>query len=777
MLSSNNLAAMFAQSQHQQPPQKPSQGSRADVYSAHHSTSKAVDATDDDHFENTSFQLKRTRSMGLLDEFIAPTRKLIEEDDLVPTPGNPDNANSPPPSPKAQPEVQPEITQTAQPTPQRQPAFQSTSLELDFDDSDDGQFIENVDETPAIDSSKKKNRNVQYTYNDEANDYDDDSLYDDHTQNSKMSSNNENNAPSLSPPSSPDAYQPHDDNDIEYEPSRHVDYFSHNWKESDLSKSWRYIVLKRKDVANSARLENASWRTWAQAKYHLKTVSPESVNWLKDSDVTWLYGPLYKESEQANAEETEKKYGSDGESSTLNAIKRGKQKKLPSTTPGSTSSPSTKTQRMQHFAKTPKPILKKRTVSEMLTQPSMIRLPHHHHPPVQQVNPRNTPSPPVFEDDFDMITKKVNAQYHQKRPDSPLSTVLSDTASQEQPKRHIHFNDRVEQCIALSYPETDDESCDNDIDGDDEGYENDDDDDDDDEDEGGFFLNVKSPSTATLHRDFASTISQSSLDSDDDDEGSHASSSLSARKMLKIIEPLPATTLNYGSDEEEDNDDEQFAVSHGFNSSRGYNYLYDYNSVFTGEDNNLVHVGNSDYQVDDSVQLMEGVDMVDVPEDIVLGSNIEVMDTPESMIPSPQTTQPPPLQLPRTHSHQQQHTPPVQIPQAGQSQHHETPLKKSGSAFNLHSDSESESDLETEAGPDVDNQNSSPQSSSSVQRNITKISSSPSSASLSDVAAQGYISQQSPNDLTGLQKEFGQLNTNDDKGKGFKAALMNSWKK
>ncbi|ONH65238.1 Resistance to glucose repression protein 1 [Cyberlindnera fabianii] len=674
MSSSNNLAAMFAQSQHQQPPQKPSQGSRADVYSAHHSTSKAVDATDDDHFENTSFQLKRTRSMGLLDEFIAPTRKLIEEDDLVPTPGNPDNANSPPPSPKAQPEVQPEITQTAQPTPQRQPAFQSTSLELDFDDSDDGQFIENVDETPAIDNSKKKNRNVQYTYNDEANDYDNDSIYDDHTQNSKMSSNNENNAPSLSPPSSPDAYQPHDDNDIEYEPSRHVDYFSHNWKESDLSKSWRYIVLKRKDVANSARLENASWRTWAQAKYHLKTVSPESVNWLKDSDVTWLYGPLYKESEQANAEETEKKYGSDGESSTLNAIKRGKQKKLPSTTPGSTSSPSTKTQRMQHFAKTPKPILKKRTVSEMLTQPSMIRLPHHHHPPVQQVNPRNTPSPPVFEDDFDMITKKVNAQYHQKRPDSPLS-------------------------------------------------------------------------------------------------------SLSARKMLKIIEPLPATTLNYGSDEEEDNDDEQFAVSHGFNSSRGYNYLYDYNSVFTGEDNNLVHVGNSDYQVDDSAQLMEGVDMVDVPEDIVLGSNIEVMDTPESMIPSPQTTQPPPLQLPRTPSHQQQHTPPVQIPQAGQSQHHEIPLKKSGSAFNLHSDSESESDLETEAGPDVHNQNSSPQSSSSVQRNITKISSSPSSASLSDVAAQGYISQQSPNDLTGLQKEFGQLNTNDDKGKGFKAALMNSWKK
>lgn len=83
-----------------------------------------------------------------------------------------------------------------------------------------------------------------------------------------------------------------DDQAIEREPSRHVDYLSHQWQEEDIWSSWRYIVHRRKDINNSTRLENASWRTWTKAKDNLKTVSPESLNWLKDCDVTWLYGPL-----------------------------------------------------------------------------------------------------------------------------------------------------------------------------------------------------------------------------------------------------------------------------------------------------------------------------------------------------------------------------------------------------------------------------------------------------------------------------------------------------
>lgn len=83
-----------------------------------------------------------------------------------------------------------------------------------------------------------------------------------------------------------------DDNSIVHEPTRHVDYLAHEWKEEDIWSSWRYIVARRKTINNSVRLENAAWRTWAKAKDNLKTISPESLNWLKDCDVTWLYGPL-----------------------------------------------------------------------------------------------------------------------------------------------------------------------------------------------------------------------------------------------------------------------------------------------------------------------------------------------------------------------------------------------------------------------------------------------------------------------------------------------------
>ena len=63
-------------------------------------------------------------------------------------------------------------------------------------------------------------------------------------------------------------------------PSRQVDYLSHDWAEPDIWSSWRYV---RKEKAgypqNAARLENASWRTWAKSKYKLKTITPETLNW------------------------------------------------------------------------------------------------------------------------------------------------------------------------------------------------------------------------------------------------------------------------------------------------------------------------------------------------------------------------------------------------------------------------------------------------------------------------------------------------------------------
>jgi hypothetical protein len=84
----------------------------------------------------------------------------------------------------------------------------------------------------------------------------------------------------VSRPQSPDSIEhAEDDTAVRSQPSRHVDYLSHNWKEEDIWSSWKHIVSKRKTYANSARLENASWRTWTKSKNKLKTVSPETLNW------------------------------------------------------------------------------------------------------------------------------------------------------------------------------------------------------------------------------------------------------------------------------------------------------------------------------------------------------------------------------------------------------------------------------------------------------------------------------------------------------------------
>lgn len=70
-----------------------------------------------------------------------------------------------------------------------------------------------------------------------------------------------------------------DDTSLEDEPSKHVDYLSHEWNEDDIWSSWRYVVSRRNNYSNGVRLENASWRTWAKTKNNLGTISPESLDW------------------------------------------------------------------------------------------------------------------------------------------------------------------------------------------------------------------------------------------------------------------------------------------------------------------------------------------------------------------------------------------------------------------------------------------------------------------------------------------------------------------
>lgn len=82
------------------------------------------------------------------------------------------------------------------------------------------------------------------------------------------------------PASTPDPLlHSEDDTAVRAEPSHHVDYLSHDWKEEDIWSSWRHIVEHRKVYGERSRLENASWRTWAKSQFKLKTVSPETLNW------------------------------------------------------------------------------------------------------------------------------------------------------------------------------------------------------------------------------------------------------------------------------------------------------------------------------------------------------------------------------------------------------------------------------------------------------------------------------------------------------------------
>jgi hypothetical protein len=70
-----------------------------------------------------------------------------------------------------------------------------------------------------------------------------------------------------------------DDSSLVTGPRGQVDYLSHDWQEEDVWRSWRNMTRQKNEIANGARLENASWRTWWKQRNKLKTVSPETLNW------------------------------------------------------------------------------------------------------------------------------------------------------------------------------------------------------------------------------------------------------------------------------------------------------------------------------------------------------------------------------------------------------------------------------------------------------------------------------------------------------------------
>lgn len=213
-----------------------------------------------------------------------------------------------------------------------------------------------------------------------------------------------------------------DDTDVKQQPSRHVDYLSHNWREEDIWSSWRHIVSQRKVYGQRSRLENASWRTWAKSKYHLSTVSPEALNWLKESDVTWLYGPL----QPAATHPVTHSHDSSP--------------RVPGSAPFTSK----------------KPILKKRSMSEVMLQRSISAnsLIKQAAASViaQQPSTRTKSRPNAVRAASDFVSSnsasnpisRDQVDYFMSRSSSSAGETPCDN-----PKRHIRFDDKVEQCIAI----------------------------------------------------------------------------------------------------------------------------------------------------------------------------------------------------------------------------------------------------------------------------------------------------------------------------------------
>jgi len=355
-------------------------------------------------------------------------------------------------------------------------------------------------------------------------------------------------------------------------PSICVDYLSHDWAEEDVWASWRSMTRHKNEIANGVRLENASWRTWWKQRNKLKTISPETLNWLKDSDVTWLYGPLHTAVEPVpppKVATAEERLGlSRADSGTVNGVPT-------------------------------KPILKHRTLSEMLSIPN--------------------PSSPILEavraeevDDHDLDesrpillhtksdTNIVTKGHHQRRKSPPRGPITSGSRTpQDNPssgqrtpvegvlppaqasKKHISFNTFVEQCIAVDDPEE--------IPGI-EGTAIDEQDEDDDEDDDAVLemRSMSSASSSARSNSIRSNSTRSSRPSlsrqgSSSSQPDHMTIAKIAPTMLKTMGdfPSPSPQLAYaptgeyaerhgGGDEDDVHDDEQVDAAYKQQASSGY---------------------------------------------------------------------------------------------------------------------------------------------------------------------------------------------------------------
>lgn len=369
-----------------------------------------------------------------------------------------------------------------------------------------------------------------------------------------------------------------DDNNIQQEPLSRVDYFSYDWNKEEIAGSWRYVVTRKQDLANSARLENASWRMWTKSMYNLKTVPPSTVNWLKEYDVTWLYGPLYHTEHESDSDLASQKM----------------------TTPPAANDRMVSESQRSANSRTTKSILKKKTAAELMLGdvPDIGDYLRHHkyrHEPAglkrqlmaSLLNKQYTRSNTTgnLATSIDKPSASVTSFGSSNRKLSAFSISSAGTSNSE---RHVHFSDRVEQCVAVDpsdepVPEHPGVAIFNDSDASD--FES--------EDDGGcLFLGIR----------------RQKLD-ESDDSGTH------------IIAHLPATTLNYQHKEAERDQETLRTLNCLRQKSPGQQSSvknYDYGSVFSST--------HSRYQIVDP-----SVKAVEIPEPIVeTPLNVAIAVTPRS---------------------------------------------------------------------------------------------------------------------------------------------------
>lgn len=312
--------------------------------------------------------------------------------------------------------------------------------------------------------------------------------------------------PKASDPLAPLYRTSSDDASIESEPERHVDYLSHDWREEDIWSSWRYVVTRKDRYSNGVRLENASWRTWAKSKYRLRTVSPETLNWLKDCDVTWLYGPLQTDVKSSLPASSQKPPPPSGLSSSNSFLDR-------------------------------KSILKKKTASEAILQRSLSQhtLLKHAGAILQAQNAEHLRGKPSFvRATSDVGVSPTRILDPSFTPSSASSGLISPSE-----RRHIHFNNEVVQCIAVEAKEYEEQDVDpslfflgEEYDDDYEGFDEEDEADDTESDEGIVMMKQVSSRTSPSANSY----------------GSSRSTPRSSVSENKIIAPLPPTTLKCRSD-------------------------------------------------------------------------------------------------------------------------------------------------------------------------------------------------------------------------------------